>query len=164
MRAWALALGLLAGCTFTVEGADLPPGSGAEPAPPAGGPGVGAPTAMTPLPAPDAAAAPTTPTPPAPDMLMPQVVGTACMTNEQCSPGLVCGKSFSTFGGTVKIPGGYCTLDCSKASCPAGSFCGSFSFGKFCLSECPPDPCRKDYKCCRNNGQMGCTPDGLCGD
>jgi hypothetical protein len=158
MRAWVLALSLVAGCTFSVQGTDAPPASDGPTLPP--------PIAATPLPLPDAGMADTSTPPPVstPDMLAAARVGTQCMGDPQCSSGLVCGKSFATFGGTVKIPGGYCTLDCSKASCPAGSFCGSFSFGKFCLSECPPDPCRPGYKCCKNDGQMGCTPDDLCGD
>ena len=163
MRAWALAMGLLAGCTFSIQGTDVPANgasSGAD------NPSLPPSTAAMPPPLPDAATPdPTTPPPASmPDMSQPLLVGIACTMDAQCGSGLVCGKSFNTVGGVVKIPGGYCTRDCSKSPCPDGSFCGTFSFGKFCLSRCPPDPCRNNYKCCSNNGQMGCTPDDLCAD
>lgn len=163
MRVWALALALVAGCTFTIDGMDVPasgaaPGSAADPGTP---PVADTPVADTPAPTPDAAAPDPAPAPP-PDMAQALVVGTPCTANADCATGLVCGKSFNTAAGVVKVPGGYCTLDCSNATCPTGSFCGSFSFGKFCLSDCPPDPCRKGYQCCQNSGQKGCTPDQLC--
>jgi hypothetical protein len=116
---------------------------------------------MTPPPPPGNA-----PTPPStmPDMAQ-QRVGTACKADGDCDPGLTCATTFFVGLTKIDIPAGYCTLDCSAATtvCPVNSFCGSFSFGKFCLSSCPPDPCRKDYQCCANGSAKACLPGSLCG-
>jgi serine protease len=94
-----------------------------------------------------------------------QRVGTACTADAQCDPGLFCAKTFGVGPGRIDIPGGYCTLECSSAACPANSICVTFSFGKYCASTCPPDPCRTStgYVCCdEGNGQNACTPTALC--
>lgn len=154
MRAWALLAGLVAGCSFNVPGVGLPPTAG-------GSPGGGGPTS-TPV------ASPTPPTPAddggAPADLAQQPIGAACVNNGDCGSGF-CAHSFATFGGGVSIPNGYCTLDChNNVQCPTGSVCGHFSFGQFCLSSCPPDPCRgAGYTCCDNGGNRACTPTDLCG-
>lgn len=139
----------VAGCSFNVVGSPGDPSGGAVTPP--------SPTQSVPNGS-DGGAAPA----PGSDMAT-QRIGTACTDDSQCDPGLFCAKSFGVGPGAVMIPGGYCTHECSQTACPANSFCGSFSFGKYCLSSCPPDPCRGGYQCCDNGGQNGCSPAALCG-
>lgn len=162
MRWWCLVAAVCTGCSFDVIGTTV---GGSDPG--ATTPG-GSPTSSIPDP-PDAATAPPTsdPTPPPPPMppvadMAVQRIGTACMSNAQCDPGLTCAQTFNVGLSRVDIPGGYCTHDCTNAACPPNSYCGTFSFGKFCISSCPPDPCRKDYKCCNNSNKKACLPDDLC--
>lgn len=160
MRAGGMvALGMVmaaAGCTFDVIGTYVDPN-----APPS------SPTQSVPSGDTDAGAPATQPAPPmnpaGPDMAQ-QRIGTACTTDAQCDPGLTCGKTFGAGPGKVDIPGGYCTLDCSKNACPTGSVCVTFTFGKFCESDCPPDPCRTGYTCCTvsQDESKACTPSTLC--
>jgi serine protease len=113
---------------------------------------------------PDAGAATApAPTPPGPDMAQ-QRVGTPCISDAQCDPGLICAKTFGIGPGHVDIPGGYCTHDCSSNACPANSICVTFTFGKYCASSCPPDPCRTTtgYVCCDESDGKACTPTALC--
>jgi len=161
---WCLVAALLAGCSFDIIGTNVDPtGAGSAPAtPPSSDP---PPTVVDAGMAPPTPANPTPPAPPPPappDMAEPQHIGTACKADGDCDPGLICAQSFLVGLAKVDIPGGYCTHECSSSACPADSFCGSFSFGKYCLSSCPPDPCRANYKCCANSKQSACLPDDLC--
>jgi hypothetical protein len=147
MRGWAVALLFVAGCQFHVPG--LPTETGSS----GGGP---APTGSTPP--------PPTGTPSPTDLAQPSV-GSPCIDNTSCGGGgLFCAHSFGFFSEHVSIPDGYCTLDCRNGvTCPAGSYCAYFEgLGQYCLSLCPPDPCRTGYTCCDISGQHGCTPTGLC--
>ncbi len=165
MRWWCLGAALLAGCSFDVLGTNVDPAGGAAPSAPAptqsippdadGGVDGSAP-ATDPTPPPPAPPIPTTP-----DMAQ-QRIGTACKVDGDCDPGLTCAQSFLVGLVKVEIPNGYCTHDCSSSTCPADSFCGSFSFGKYCLSSCPPDPCRASYECCANGKMNACLPNDLC--
>jgi hypothetical protein len=159
MRWWCLVAVLSTGCTFNVAGTGV--GGGTDPAATQSVPdqpdaGMAPPTTDPPPPPPPS----TMPTPP-PDMAH-QRIGTACKADKDCDPGLTCAVSFAVGLSRVDIPNGYCTHDCTSAACPANSYCGSFSFGKFCLSSCPPDPCRDNYQCCANANQNACLPSGLC--
>jgi hypothetical protein len=152
-----------AGCTFDVIGVNTgdPNGPPAPPAPtqsvPSGAADGGTTSQQPPPPQ-------TPPTPGAPDMAQ-QRIGTACMNDNQCDPGLTCAQSFGIGPGRVTIPGGYCTLDCSTATCPANSVCTTLTFGKFCMSSCPPDPCRTGYTCCSiGQSQKVCSTMQLCMD
>ncbi|HEY2749515.1 MAG TPA: hypothetical protein VGL86_33075 [Polyangia bacterium] len=160
---WCLLAALVTGCSFDVGGTNVDPSGGSPPSTPASppqsapnGPDAGAPAPPT----------PTNPTPPAPPAMTPdmaqQRIGTACKADSDCDPGLICAQTFLVGLQKIDIPGGYCTHECSMSACPANSFCGSFSFGKYCLSSCPPDPCRNDYKCCANSKMNACLPDDLC--
>lgn len=147
---WAGAA-LVMGCTFDVIGSNVDPAPSAPPSP----------TQSVPNTATDAGTSTA-----GPDMAQ-QRVGTACAGDSDCDPGLFCAKSFGVGPPRVDIPGGYCTLDCSNAACPANSVCVTFSFGKYCASSCPPDPCRTQsgYVCCdEGGGAHACTPGGLCGN
>lgn len=161
MRVWLLAV-LLAGCQFSVigtpVGGNAPGQSQAPPVDDTTQP-QSPPTSSTPPAPADADLA----VPPGTDMSV-ERVGTPCTADNQCDPGLICAKTFYVGVTKVDIPGGYCTLNCGNdpSVCPANSFCGSFNFGRYCLSNCPPDPCRKGYSCCDNSGQQGCTPSMLC--
>src|SRR5437879_3981168 len=140
-------LTIASGCQFAVPGTvppvdPAPGGTGGGGSPPSSTPPSG-PTGSTTPPMPDLGPAP-------PDMAL-APVGAACSDNAQCATGF-CGHS----GLFVSIPGGYCTLDCSagKGICPAGSFCAPLNnVGNFCLSDCPPDPCRSGYVCCAPGGK-----------
>jgi hypothetical protein len=103
------------------------------------------------------------PAPPGSDMAL-AVVGAPCTNNNECGTGF-CGHSW----GLLSVPGGYCTADCSGANkniCPAGSTCEHLAnVGDFCLSTCPPDPCRSGYKCCdlgKGGGSKSCAPGAFC--
>ena len=154
---------LTAGCSFDVLGTGVDPAPAAPapttPAPNQAGPGDADAGVVTPPPS-DPTPPPPAPTAP-PDMAQ-QRVGTACKADSDCDPGLTCAQTFLVGLVKVDIPAGYCTHECSSSTCPANSFCGSFSFGKYCLSSCPPDPCRNDYQCCANGKQNACLPDDLC--
>jgi hypothetical protein len=143
----------LAGCSFDIIGSNVDdPGAVTPPSP----------TQSVPNGA-DAGTA--TPPPPGPDMAQ-QRVGTPCTDDAQCDPGLTCAKTFGAGPGKVDIPGGYCTRACDMLACPANSICVTFSFGKYCASSCPPDPCRtaSGYVCCdEGGGKNACTPTALCG-
>ena len=158
MRAAVLVVAtLVAGCSFDVTGTNVdPPGTATPPSP------------TQSVPSSADAGTPAQPPPPStstPDMAA-ERVGTACTSDAQCDPGLFCAKTFGIGPGHVDIPGGYCTRDCSSVACPANSMCVTFSFGKYCSSTCPPDPCRTSsgYVCCdEGNGDKACTPTALCG-
>jgi hypothetical protein len=150
----------VAGCSFDVIGVNT--GDPAGPADPS------APTQSVPSAADGGTTTQPTPPPPptppgtTPDMAQ-QRVGTPCTADAQCDPGLFCAKSFGVGPGHIDIPGGYCTLDCSSTACPPSSVCSTTAFGKYCMSSCPPDPCRKDYVCCdEGQGQKACSPTQLC--
>jgi hypothetical protein len=161
MRAWVLSATLMIGCSFHVPGVNVPPGD-----PGGGGPYTPSPVASTPNPPSDADAGMSATAPPdmsAPPHMTAPRVGTACTDDTQCDPGLFCAKSFGIGAGRVDIPGGYCTLDCKGGkACPANSACATFSFGQFCVSSCPPDPCREGYQCCDVQGVHGCMSSNLC--
>jgi hypothetical protein len=164
---WWLVLGLAA-CSFDVRG--VPPGDPSSPAasPPADNsatdsPPTGSPPASSPP-------APTTPgtgqlnPPPATPPIIPPPdgglitpisdVGHTC----PCSPGEICENGF---GAPL---GGYCTLDCSTATCPDGSICIQVSGQHLCAQSCPAAGCRKDVVCCTKNYPMPgvCVPSSLC--
>jgi hypothetical protein len=143
----------VAGCSFDVIGTNVGDPTGGS---------TGSPTQSVPDGPDSGIAATPPPSGSSPDMASQRRVGTACTSNAQCDPGLICGMTFGVGAGKIDIPGGYCTLDCTSAACPANSFCATFTFGKFCMSSCPPDPCRGGYKCCDDNGQKGCATDSLC--
>jgi hypothetical protein len=91
-------------------------------------------------------------------------VGAACHNDGECGrAGLFCALTFANGRQSIPIPGGYCTMDCSNGNvCPAGSSCASFAFGHYCLSQCPPDPCRSGYVCCTQPVVRGCSVSALC--
>jgi hypothetical protein len=68
-------------------------------------------------------------------------IGSACTMDSQCGAGRVC---LPETGGW---PGGYCSLDCTSATCPTGSTCitGVVAID-VCLADCPP-ACRAGYTC-----------------
>jgi len=143
---------LVAGCTFDIIGTNVDP---------AGTPATPSPTQSVP-PAADGGAPPQSPGA-TPDMAQ-QRIGTPCTADAQCDPGLFCAKTFGIGPGHVDIPGGYCTHDCSSSTCPTNSICVTTQFGKYCMSSCPPDPCRTGYECCdEGGGQNACSPTQLCG-
>ncbi|AKQ69062.1 Extracellular serine protease [Myxococcus hansupus] len=107
------------------------------------------------------------------------VVGSTCRSNADCPDG-VC---------VTDYPGGYCTMDCTRSACPAGSRCYivDASTGlKACLATCSRQvgtgqgDCRTDYVCysdgtgsgaCQPNcwttdlecgGSQQCLPSGFC--
>lgn len=156
MRGCLCVVALAAGCAFQVHGLD-PSGTGG------GSPGSTTPPASTP---PSGSQTPPSTDGGAPgggDMAV-VPVGAPCNGNSDCgNQGLFCAKSFFDGRKYITVAGGYCTLDCSGgATCPTGSSCGAFSFGHFCMSSCPPDPCRSGYSCCGNSGANACTPQSLC--
>ena len=160
MRVGCMMAILVAGCSFDVIGTTVGDPSGGSNTP-------SSPTQS--VPSTDDAGAPATqppapPTTPPPADMAEQRVGTACTDNAHCDPGLICAKSFGVGPGHVDVPGGYCTLDCSKTACPADSVCVTFTFGKYCESTCPPDPCRTGYTCCDvgDGDTKACTPGMLC--
>ena len=162
MRAGFWVVVLLAGCSFDVVGTTVDdPGAGpALPSPTQSVPSALDAGTNTPLPPPTNPPPTTTP-----DMAQ-QRIGIPCTGDAQCDPGLFCAKSFGTGPGHVDIAGGYCTLACGSAACPPSSFCNDFGvLGKYCLSSCPPDPCRTGggYVCCNEGGgKHGCSPTDLC--
>jgi len=122
---------VVAGCSFDVIGTNVGDPAGGSPATPS-------PTQSVPD-GPDSGIAATPPPTAGPDMAT-QRVGTACTSNTQCDPGLICGKTFGVGAGKIDIPGGYCTLDCTTTACPANSFCATFTFGKFACRRVRPIP------------------------
>jgi hypothetical protein len=68
-------------------------------------------------------------------------IGSACTMDSQCGAGRIC---LPEAGGW---PGGYCSLDCTSATCPSGSTCitGAVDID-VCLANCPP-ACRAGYTC-----------------
>jgi hypothetical protein len=165
MRWWCLGVAALvsAGCSFDVLGTNVDPGGGSSP--PAQSPTQSIPT-ETDAGVDAAPATDPTPPPPAPPTATPDMaqerIGIACKNDGDCDPGLICAQSFLVGLIVVQIPNGYCTHECGSSACPANSFCGSFSFGKYCLSSCPPDPCRNNYQCCANSKMNACLPNDLC--
>ncbi len=162
MRASFMVAVLVTGCSFDVIGTNVGGPNGGNQSGPAPTPSQPAPTASDGGAPPEQPQPPGNPAPPA-DMAQ-QRIGTACTTDPQCDPGLVCATSFGVGPGHVNVPGGYCTLDCSKSACPTNSVCVTFTFGKFCESTCPPDPCRTGYTCCTipDVDANACTPSQLC--
>lgn len=159
MRGVACIAGLvLAGCSFQVHGIDAPNGNNA-PSPPMTPSGSSPNSSMTP-PTDDAGV----PAPVSGDMATVHV-GAPCAGNSECgNAGLFCARSFwdGQSSRWVNVPGGYCTMDCSNSSCPAGSTCATIGVGHYCLADCPPDPCRPGYKCCMTPGRQGCSVDPMC--
>ncbi len=90
------------------------------------------------------------------------VIGTACTDNGPCALG-VCGTGF---------PGGYCTQDCTRDSCPLGSRCVAGDSVAFCLASCSgvragQSGCRSGYVCENDGTGAGvcipsCTMDSEC--
>jgi serine protease len=82
----------------------------------------------------------------------PLQVGLACTSDAQC-PGGFCATGF---------PGGYCTIDCLSASCPAGSQCygSSDNTVAYCLATCGSQfDCRTGYVCADDGAGGGaCVP------
>ncbi|QDF02580.1 S8 family peptidase [Myxococcus xanthus] len=86
------------------------------------------------------------------------VVGSACGSNVEC-PGGVC---------VTDYPGGYCSMDCTRSACPAGSRCSivdSSSGLKACLATCTRQvgtgqgDCRSGYVCYSDGTGSGvCQP------
>jgi hypothetical protein len=150
---------VFSGCAFQVHGFDPSQsngggGSSGSMSPPSSQP---PPSGSQTPPSTDGGAAP-----PADMAVVP--VGAPCNGNSDCgNAGLFCAQSFFDGKKVIVVPGGYCTKDCSNgSSCPTGSACGSFAFGQYCLSTCPPDPCRGGYTCCAASGPSACTPTSLC--
>ncbi len=82
-----------------------------------------------------------------------KVIGTPCADSSTCGTNGVCATGF---------PQGYCTLDCSTASCPAGSKCISGATASYCFDTCTgprngQSSCRANYVC-EDDGSGG----GLC--
>jgi serine protease len=79
-------------------------------------------------------------------------IGAACTSPTDC-PGGICGTNY---------PGGYCTLECSTAACPAGSKCYLFENGTaaYCLASCGvQSDCRTGYACYDDRAGGGiCQP------
>jgi serine protease len=84
-----------------------------------------------------------------------RLIGTACTDDSTCGEGGICGTGF---------PAGYCTKDCSTASCPVGSKCLSGASVSLCLDTCTAprsgrSSCRQDYVCEDDgSGQGVCIP------
>ncbi|WP_426757075.1 S8 family peptidase [Myxococcus sp. Y35] len=86
------------------------------------------------------------------------VVGSACGSDADC-PGGVCVTGY---------PGGYCSMNCTQAACPAGSRCyivDSSTGTKACLATCTREvgtgqgDCRADYVCYSDStGSGACQP------
>lgn len=82
-------------------------------------------------------------------------VGDGCTSNRECGFTHECDTS---------SPGGYCLIpNCKPNSCPAESWCASFTFldrqRTYCLRKCKSDgDCRSGYKC---RFELG-TPGGVC--
>jgi hypothetical protein len=75
-------------------------------------------------------------------------IGGGCMNDSDCASGDCA---------TVGAPGGYCTLDCTNASCPAGTTCTEIDGAQLCLQDCASQhECRQGYACQPNQGV--CTP------
>jgi len=86
------------------------------------------------------------------------VVGSACGSDADCPDG-VC---------VTEYPGGYCSMDCTRSACPAGSRCyivDSSTGAKACLATCAREvgtgqgDCRPDYVCYSDGtGSGACQP------
>lgn len=61
-------------------------------------------------------------------------------------------------------PNGYCTSDCTSATCAAGSVCDGALGGRFCLRECDDQSdCRGEHQCFGGVCRPPCTSDAGCG-
>jgi serine protease len=84
-----------------------------------------------------------------------RVIGTACTADSACGANGICGTGF---------PGGYCTKDCAKSACPAGSKCLSGEALSICLDTCTgpragQSTCRANYVCDDDGSGTGvCIP------
>ncbi|WP_224243083.1 S8 family peptidase [Hyalangium gracile] len=87
------------------------------------------------------------------------VVGSACGSNADCPDGGRCVTAY---------PGGYCTRDCDRQACPAGSKCyivDSASGARACIASCSgpgggQSTCRSSYVCYDDEAGGGqCLPD-----
>lgn len=85
-------------------------------------------------------------------------IGTACVQNSNC-PGNVC----ITDPSGLRYEKGYCSQDCSAATCPLGSSCSGKvdSAGTFCYTNCVFDGgaggCRSGYVCDNVLGTVVCV-------
>jgi hypothetical protein len=94
----------------------------------------------------------------APDMARVQV-GESCGDMTPCAGGLECRTMF----GGEPLPGGYCTMRCAQAECPAGSSCLTLGKNERCARHCVSDTCRDGYRCCTRAGSVAvCLPPNLC--
>lgn len=173
MRVLPLALLVIAGCNFHIEGT-APPGTFGAPSDPQS-PAPATPDAATTATVPDPGTTngPGTPTPPSTmpgdmvttatrDMIpAPTVnVGDACNGDADCKEAdLKCFKSLGAGLTKLNLPGGYCSKACdSKTPCPTGSECVSTLYGAFCMRKCGDGSnsgCRAGYACCDSVNACG---------
>lgn len=75
-----------------------------------------------------------------------RAVGSPCAADADCGPDELC---------LTASPGGYCTVDCSRLTCPGDALCGADAAGEpRCLA-----PCTLDAVSCSS----GCRPGYVCG-
>lgn len=90
-------------------------------------------------------------------------VGAACASEAECAGGKDAGCFTEADDGW---PEGYCTIECTSATCPAGSDCYEFEGGaSYCLELCDTAAdCRKGYVCDDGTCYPPCTGDEECGE
>lgn len=83
-------------------------------------------------------------------------LGESCNADADCSTGLLCNPL------SIGFPNGYCTADCSVASCASGACTALASGSKVCGASCAADSdCRQAYVCCGALGSV-CLPAAAC--
>lgn len=77
------------------------------------------------------------------------------MANADCGSAGIC---------AADVPGGgYCTQDCTSATCPSGSTCTTLGTSKLCLRACQSTSgCRSEHLCLSNLCIPKCTADSDC--
>ena len=86
-------------------------------------------------------------------------VGEPCTTRADCGPSYSCFQKAT--GGTVDVPGGFCSRGCTTESsvseCPGGTICTFFGDTQLiCAAECTTDAqCREGYACADVAGSGG---------